>query len=536
MKDLVNNGKKMAVEIIEVNSEKIIFKTTYPWAFCLNANCESKLKHYSLPTTFLNCQKLQKIVPDYDFSAIIANSPSTDTKSPQPRDYQLEDVKLLSNLKSVAIFSEMRTGKTPTALMIFQQWPVNKLLIIAPSILQQQWQKSVAEWLNKPAYIITYLDKEWRYNFYQKLLQEQELIIIVSKDTFKIDSLLFKKLKKRKGVNSVYCVVVDEAHFLRNHQSQQSKSIYTLKDVPYKMALTGTPVVNRSPDIFGILKFLNPDVYSSYWRFVEQYFYVHKSEIRKGKTVYKIFQVKDFKSEQLRRELQKEISQFSVNRRQKEVLPWLPPVIYQKEYLLMEEEQQSIYSQWREKWRSFQPLEVLANLKTLTLYPPALGFPGPGSKINYLVEFLKERKEQSIIIFSTRSETFLEPLAAALTEKKITTGLIIGKTNYQEREEYISRFQNGELNILLCNIQSAGVGLNLSQAETIIFADRSYSPADNEQAEARFLPTTDLEPSRTRLVIDLICKGTIDEKILQLLKKKEDIIKVLNTNPSYFFT
>jgi len=159
-----------------------------------------------------------------------------------------------------------------------------------------------------------------------------------------------------------------------------------------------------------------------------------------------------------------------------------------------------------------------------------------GSKINYLLNFLKERKEQSIIIFSTRSETFLEPLAEALSKKKISTGLIIGKTNFQEREEHIRLFQNGELSILLCNIQSAGMGLNLSRAETIIFADRSYSPADNEQAEARFLPTTNSEPSRVRLVIDLICKGTIDEKILQLLKRKEDIIKVLNENPSYFFT
>ena len=134
-----------------------------------------------------------------------------------------------------------------------------------------------------------------------------------------------------------------------------------------------------------------------------------------------------------------------------------------------------------------------------------MSFLGPGSKINYLISFLQERKEQSIIIFSTRSETFLEPLAQALAEKKIVTGLIIGKTNYQAREEYIQQFQNGELGILLCNIQSAGVGLNLNRAETIIFADRSYSPADNKQAEACFLPINDSEPVCIRLVIDLIC-------------------------------
>ncbi|MCE8168454.1 MAG: DEAD/DEAH box helicase, partial [Candidatus Moeniiplasma glomeromycotorum] len=278
------------------------------------------------------------------------------------------------------------------------------------------------------------------------------------------------------------------------------------------------------------------EIYSSFWKFAEQYFYIYKSEIRKGKKVYKIFQVKGFKSEQARQELQKQISQFSINRRQKEVLPWLPPIIYQKEYLLMEEKQQSVYSQWREKWKDYQPLEILANLKTLTLYPPALGFSEIGIKINYLVNFLKGKIGQSIIIFSTRSETFLEPLANILREKNIITGLIIGKTNYQEREEYIRCFQEGKLGILLCNIQTAGTGLNLSQAETIIFADRSYSPADNEQAEARFLPTADSESVRIRLVIDLICKGTIDEKILHLLKRKEDIIKILNTSPNYFFT
>ena len=158
-----------------------------------------------------------------------------------------------------------------------------------------------------------------------------------------------------------------------------------------------------------------------------------------------------------------------------------------------------------------------------------------GSKINHLVSFLKEKKNESIIVFSTRSETFLEPLSIILKENKLETGLIIGSTNYQEKEEYINNFQKGELKILLCNIQSAGLGLNLNKAETIIFADRSYSPADNEQAEARFLPTDASESPRVRLIIDLICKGTIDEKILQLLKRKGDIIKVINTNPYYFF-
>lgn len=527
--------KKPFLEIVDANQEKITFKTTYSWAFCLNANQERKIKYYSLPPNFINCQKLQKIIPNHDFSKFTSNT-STKEDQLQLRDYQLQDVEFLSKLKSAAIFSEMRTGKTPASLITFSKWPVNNLLVIVPSILQQQWQKSVEKWVAKPAYIITYLEQEQRQDFYHKILQDKEWIIIVSKDTFKLDSSHFKKIKKKKSSTNDYCVIVDEAHFLRNHQSQQSKSIYTTCDARYKMALTGTPIVNHHTDIFGILKFLKPEIYSSYWKFAEQYFYVQKTEFKKGKRVYKIYRVKDFKNDRSQQEIQRQIAQFSVNRRQKEVLPWLSPVIYQKEYLLMEEKQQSIYSQWKEKWKDkYQPLEVLAKLKTLTLYPPTLNFEGLGSKVAYLISYLQERKEKSIIIFSTRSETFLEPLAQILQERKIETGLITGKTNYQEREDFINKFQSGTLGILLCNIQSAGVGLNLSQAETIIFADRSYSPADNEQAEARFLPTTESELPRVRLVIDLICKGTIDEKILQLLKRKEDIIKVLNNNPTFFF-
>ncbi|RHZ35529.1 DEAD/DEAH box helicase [endosymbiont GvMRE of Glomus versiforme] len=529
--------KNTAVKIVEVNYEKIIFKTTYPWAFCLNASYEKKMKHYSLLNNFLSYQKLHKLIPQDDLLKFNENYKSENIPLFfNLRGYQKKDVDFFSKLKIAAIFSEMRTGKTPTALMIFSKWPVNNLLIIIPNILHQQWQKSVENWLTNPAFIITFLSKNQRHNFYRKLFQDEKLIIIVSKDTFKIDSIYFKKLKELRKDSKFYCVIIDEAHYLRNYKSQQSKSIYILRDSPYKIVLTGTPIVNHHTDIFGILKFLQPETYSSYWKFVEQYFYVHKTEFKKGKKTYKLFQIKSFKNDQLRQELQKQIAQFSVNRKQKEVLPWLPPIIHQKEYLFMEEEQQNIYSQWKEKWQKYQPLEVLAKLKTITLYPPALGFRILGSKINYLISLFKEQKEQKIIVFSTRSETFLEPLAQILEENGIEVGIITGKINYQLRENFISKFQKGELDILLCNIQSAGIGLNLSRAETIIFADRSYSLGDNEQAEARFLPTFSSKAPRVRLIIDLVCKGTIDEKILQLIKKKQNILKILDDNSSYFFS
>jgi SNF2 family DNA or RNA helicase len=73
------------------------------------------------------------------------------------------------------------------------------------------------------------------------------------------------------------------------------------------------------------------------------------------------------------------------------------------------------------------------------------------------------------------------------------------------------------------------LGLNLSQADVALFVDRSYVPADNEQAEARFLPTQAEEKAKIRLIIDLVTKGTIDEKINSLLRRKKDVSQIIRS-------
>ncbi|KLL03200.1 MAG: helicase SNF2 [Mycoplasmataceae bacterium CE_OT135] len=537
---------ELKIEITQVEGDKIFLKTNYSWAVCLNAEYNGKAQNYYLAKSLLNLRKLKKILSDYVFPAGKWQVKKSDFKL---RPYQEKDVNFLSQQKNIGIFNEMRTGKTPTALAIFQRWKVPNLVIICPSILQAQWQEAVENWLNQPAYLISYLSLTERQTIYQKFCQEENWIIIVSKDIFKIDSKYFRDLRKIK--KPAFCSLVDEAHYLRNYQSQQSKSIYTLKDSKYKMALTGTPVVNHSSDIFGILKFLQPEIYTSYWKFAEDFFLVRETEIPKASGTFKIKRVLGFKNEKMSQELQRRLNQISVVRKQKEVLPWLPLIEQQEIKLLMEKNQQLLYSRWTQKWDKNYPLQFLAKLKTLTLFPPALIHEEknkkdflteedrkslkscPGSKISYLVDFCQTNSQQSLLIFSTRTETFLEPLAQALQEKKLKPALLTGKIPHQQRIEFINDFQQQKIKILLCNIQSAGLGLNLSQADIAVFADRSYSPADNEQAEARFLPTKESENPKTRLIIDLVCKGTIDEKILTLLKRKKDITKIITSHPEY---
>lgn len=533
--------KSFKIAIVEVQERsKFVFRSNYGWKNCLNASNEKLARCYSLPHDYLNYDKLKRVTSFSGFNigaeSLILSNLTSEVK--QLRAYQQDDVETLRRLKAVAFFNEMRTGKTPTSLMLTAVWGVSKLLIIVPGILQKQWQNAVEEWLKEPAYIVSELAREERLIFYEKFCTEKKLVLIISKDTFKGDNISFGELRKkhRKELGS-FCVLVDESHYLRNYGSQQSVSIYSLSDSDYKILLTGTPVVNNYADIFGTLKFIKPSKYSSYWKFVSTFFKIDHSDFvnRGGKRVF-LKTIGGFKSPSHEQQLKDEIHSFSVNRRQKDVLPWLPLIIRQKEVLMMSVAQQEVYNKFLNASNGYSA-ELVLNLKSILLYPRHLvdEFKGDGTKIEYLLEFCQENEDKQILIFSTRSETFLDHLAEAMRNKKLAFGIITGKVSQEQRQIYIANFQKSAIRIMLCNIMSAGFGLNLDNADTAIFADRSYSPADNDQAEARFLPTTESGSIKVRLIIDLVCKDTIDERILKLLGKKKDVMRIINSEPALLF-
>jgi len=495
------------------------------------------------------------------------------------RNYQQADVDYLSQQKQIAIFNEMRTGKTPTSLKIYEKWcqQENKemsLLIICPATLQNHWQVSVEQWLEKPSVILTNLTFSQRQNVYRKFSYGKPIIAIISKDTFKGDSFFFKVWRTGQPTFP-FVIIIDEAHFLRNWTSQQSEAVYTLNDNKYKMVLTGTPLVNHGADIFGILKFLKPELFPNYWDFCERYFYIHhywkKIENRYGKEFsFLIRKALGYRGKKEKEELNGIINTFSVSHTQKEVMTWLPKVEFREIKLQMEKEQAQVYNRWLDSWDKKNPLQLLTWMKTIILYPPALikykevmmddgtilvdpklnERTDPllesekkllknitGAKILWVNDFcLNQEKDLSILIFSTRTATFLEPLAFYLNTsfsyrgRNDKVGLIVGSVSQKKRLETVNDFQKGKIRVLLCNIISAGVGLNLSQADIVIFADRAWSPADNQQAEDRFLPVdeTNVKP---KVVIDLVMEKTIDEKVLKLLSKKQDITKLVIDNP-----
>src|SRR5690606_4943973 len=113
-------------------------------------------------------------------------------------------------------------------------------------------------------------------------------------------------------------------------------------------------------------------------------------------------------------------------------------------------------------------------------------------------------------------------------QKKIKgSRLITGEISKENRAKTVKSFQAGKTKVILANIKAAGTGLTLDKGETVIFLDKEFNPADNEQAEDRIVPTSK-ERNHSMTVISLVMKDTADEMINGLLKHKVNITSVIN--------
>ena len=138
-------------------------------------------------------------------------------------------------------------------------------------------------------------------------------------------------------------------------------------------------------------------------------------------------------------------------------------------------------------------------------------------------ELLKDNKK--VLIFSEFTG-FLKVLKDDFEEEGIQVGEIYGGRSHKQREKDIEKFKNGELNVLLLNIKSAGRGLTLNMATESIFSDLSWSPSANNQAFARIRNTgTNDEDKHIRI---LKVKDSIDEVVLETNSKKEQASQLVN--------
>jgi SNF2 family DNA or RNA helicase len=334
--------------------------------------------------------------------------------------------------------------------------------------------------------------------------------------------LILQELEKLIADGTIGMIIVDEVHKLKNATKQEPRALLRLRP-HYRMALTGTPLMNKPTDLYVILNWLEMDR-NSYYMFEKRY--VVKGGYGGHETIgYN-------HTEELHDKLQKVM----LRRKKSEVLD-LPPKIRQTQIVEMSKKQRSLYAEVRgqieqnlaEIALSSNPLAQLLRLRQVTSHPLLVSSQftdiEDNAKMSRMYDLVDELASngQKAIVFSNWSEvtSFARDLLAEFNPAYITGEN--SDPNYRQAEK--DRFQNDpDCKVIIGTIGAMGTGLTLTAASTVIFLDKPWNPANTEQAEDR---AHRIGTTGTVNIITLVCENSIDDRIEQILAEKGDIFEAL---------
>lgn len=444
------------------------------------------------------------------------------------RQYQKEDLEKLLTHNAMGCFNEQRTGKTPTAISVMEARNINKLVIVTTASSVYQWKQEYETWTGKQATILHGTKKQK-----QKALAEWTGgAVITSYDSFKTtarsDGLVDKILQKNpQGI------IVDEAHKIKNHKSANATALFKCLKIPYRLALTGTPAPNKQQDIWSILHFIYPERFTSFWKFVDEFLTVSQRYNKQGKIYKDIGAVRQEQTHTLQRILNERTTQ----RKRKDVMQWLPDKDYIDIKLDPTAEQLKYLTELQDYFETEDiivqgVLDRLIRYRQICLHPGLLGLKGTSPKMDWILQYLKDYPETPTLLF-TKFTSFIHILRNVLKENKIPYASITGDTPLHLRQQYVKDFQTGKYNFLILQIDAGKEALTLDRAEAAIFSDKFPPVADIQQAEDRFIATSEAKASKGHTIYNLILKDTYDEHLIRLLKENAAQVDIINNYQKY---
>ena len=418
---------------------------------------------------------------------------------------------------------EQGLGKTKQAIDVAcskQDKFKHCLIVCGVNGLKYNWLNEIKVHSDREGYILgTRGDKigsvQDRLDDLNNIAERNEFFLITNVETLR-NKEVQKKIKALCENNTIGMTIIDEIHKCKNSQSEQGKAIHCCCSY-YKIALTGTPLMNECIDLYNILKWLEVENHNlTQWR----NYYCEMG----GFGGYQIVGYRHLD------ELQEMLDSVMVRRRKVDVLD-LPPKIYINELLEMNNNQAAIYEEVREALikdidrirLSHNPLAELIRLRQATASTAILSSKVNAScKIDRLLEIMEEVNGKAVIFSNWTSVTDI----VAEKLKKYKPAVITGETKDVQAE--LNKFKkNKTCKCIIGTIGALGTGYTLTEADTVIFLDEPWTMADKLQAEDRChrIGTKD-----SVTVITLMCKDTIDERIHEIIERKGVVSDTLVDN------
>ena len=415
---------------------------------------------------------------------------------------------LLKSSGNALLADEMGLGKTVQTLSyVATEKQTFPLLVIAPLVTLKNWEREIEKFLKKKSRNGRIIDSSSPSVTLIRTGKSKEL---PKTDIYVINyELLFKRFDDLSNVG-IRTVVCDEVHNLRSKTTQKYKSVKKLAALPsilYRIGLSGTPIYNRGSEIWPIIDILKPGLLGSFKEFCEYFCYVND----KGKAI-----VLENKRASLRNELQKHVM---LRRKKSDVLKELKDKVRYKEVIASDtdyylEELNKIWKKLEEE----QKVAVTEFSKSAS-YHRAIQSErqiAGVAKLPHVINFVKNimEIEESVVVFCHHK--VIHKLLHESLQDFSPVSIIGGQTD-KLRQDQIDKFQKGESKLMIAGIRAGNVGINLTRAKYVIFAELDWSPAIHRQAEDRLHR---IGQKNTVFAYYLIGNGTLDDHVANILVDK----------------
>jgi SNF2 family DNA or RNA helicase len=452
-----------------------------------------------------------------------------------PYEHQKTALQKSWDKESYAFFMEMGTGKTKVAVdniaLLRLHKGITGVLIIAPKSVYTVWaydeiEKHMSPDVKYSTYIWN-IDKPKRLKEAYKINKDLTIFCmnVEALSTTRGYKAAVEYLTKHKAIT-----IIDESTTIKNHKAIRTNNVLKLGSFSkYRRILTGSPVTKSPLDLYTQCDFLNPSHlgFSSYYTFRNRYCVTHRLDLGNGRytEIPKYYVHVD--------ELEEKLKKFSFRVTKDECLD-LPPKQYAKRYVELNEEQQKVYSSLKQIALAIVQDETVSFNNKLTeiikLHQVGNGFIKTNDgelkefknpKLHALSDIIDEA-DGKIIIWANYIYN-IENIIHFLQEKYGKQSVVAnyGAVDSAKRTIAMKRFQEDPTcRFFVGNPSTGGFGLTLTAATNVVYFSNSFNFEVRRQSEDRAHRSGQ---TKTVLYTDIICKNTLDERILSSLSNKNKL-------------
>jgi len=442
------------------------------------------------------------------------------------RPYQKDGVQWLYQLErkgfSGLLADEMGLGKTLQTLTWLQLERQHSdaqnmpALVVCPTSLVQNWIEEAARFA--PTMRACEISGSQRGSIWESAANYDLLVVSYA---------LLRRDIEHCMQHRFAAVILDEAQHIKNHNTRNAQAAKQIR-AHNRLVLTGTPVENSVSDIWSIMDFLMPGYLGDHQKFRLRY----ELPISHGGP----------EAEAQQQKLRRKLHPFLLRRLKKDVAKDLPPKLERIATCELSPDQKVVYRELLASSRrkitdlvssqgfAQAKMQILATLLRLRqacchldlLKMPALQAEQPSAKLDLFMELLDEAIDggHRILVFS-QFVSMLHLIRNQLEERELGYCYLDGNT--KNRMEQVHRFNTDRsIPLFLISLKAGGTGLNLTGADMVIHYDPWWNPAVENQATDRAYR---IGQKRTVYSIKLITKGTVEEKVLAMQRRKQAVIQ-----------